>query len=140
MKIIDFDKKGNVVRFSLGADDCEDYWGDDWNDTPYEHNAGSVYSQYEKGYIDVAFPYDYEVLEPCSNYAYNGNTPFCKEDMKNRNVPCVIVIPPTITNDYWDIQFSRFVGSDNVIKFYFNDKDYKEKIKLANGIILREGE
>ena len=31
MKIIDFDEKGNVVRFYLGDDNCEDYWGDDWD-------------------------------------------------------------------------------------------------------------
>ena len=48
MKIIDFDKKGNVVRFYLGEDVCNDYWGDDWNDAPYEHNAGTVYNRYVK--------------------------------------------------------------------------------------------
>ena len=46
MKIIDFDKKGNVVRFYLGKDDLNDYWGDDWNDVPYEHNAGTVYDEF----------------------------------------------------------------------------------------------
>ena len=42
MKIIDFDKKGNVVRFYLGPTNKNDYWGDDWSDKPYEENAGSV--------------------------------------------------------------------------------------------------
>lgn len=39
MKIIDFERKGNLVRFYLGDDDLAEWWGDDWNDTPYEHNA-----------------------------------------------------------------------------------------------------
>lgn len=29
MKIIDFERKGNIVRFFLGADDRFNYWGDD---------------------------------------------------------------------------------------------------------------
>ena len=44
MKIIDFECTGNVVRFYLGKDNEKDYHGDDWNDTPYECNAGTVYS------------------------------------------------------------------------------------------------
>ena len=57
MKIIDFSKKGNVVRFYLGEDNCKDYWGDDWNDFPYEHNAGCVYDEYIAGIVDIAFPF-----------------------------------------------------------------------------------
>lgn len=45
MKIIDFERKGNLVRFYLGDDDLEEWYGDDWNDTPYEHNAGQVYDE-----------------------------------------------------------------------------------------------
>lgn len=29
MKIGDFDRKGNVIRFYLVSNDCQDYWGDD---------------------------------------------------------------------------------------------------------------
>lgn len=43
MKIIDFERKGNLVRFYLGDDDLVEWYGDDWNDTPYEHNAERVY-------------------------------------------------------------------------------------------------
>ena len=35
MKVIDFERKGNVIRFYLGKDDLTEWWGDDWNDTPY---------------------------------------------------------------------------------------------------------
>ena len=30
MKIIDFEKKGNVVRFYVGSDNLENYYGDDF--------------------------------------------------------------------------------------------------------------
>ena len=62
MKIIDFERKGNVVRFFLGADDCFDYWGDDWDDAPYDCNAGTVYSRFVTGRKDVSFPFDSLVL------------------------------------------------------------------------------
>ena len=78
MKIIDFEKKGNVVRFYLGEQTenwgwtnpeykdytgktptwlkpSDRYYGDDWDDKPYEHNAGTVYGEFIKGYKDIAF-------------------------------------------------------------------------------------
>lgn len=88
MKIIDFFKHGNVIRLYLGADDCEDYWGDDWNDAPYEHNAGRVYSEYIQGYVEFAFPLKYDVCEACDGYF---NSPFSKEDMINRKIPCLTI-------------------------------------------------
>ena len=42
MKIIGWDRKGNVVRFALGDDNLEYWSGDDWNDSPYEHNASTT--------------------------------------------------------------------------------------------------
>ena len=79
LKIIDFNKEGNAVRFFLGKKDCNDYWGDDWNDRPYEHNAGRVYGKFIEGYVDIGFDLDTLVLEPCSGYI---NSPFSKEDFK----------------------------------------------------------
>ena len=88
MKVIDFNLYGNVIKFYLGENDCTDYWGDDWDDAPYEHNAGKVYSEYVKATADVAFPLKCDVCEACEGY---GNSPFSKEDMKNRKVPCITV-------------------------------------------------
>lgn len=90
MKIIDFEKEGNVVRFFYGDDDCQDYWGDDWNDIPYEHNAGTVYERYVKGYIDIALNMNHNVLEPSQSIAY-FNSPYSKQDMKDRMIPCILV-------------------------------------------------
>lgn len=128
MKIIDFNRKGNVVRFYLGDDDCKDYWGDDWNDRPYEDNAGTVYEQYVKGYKDMSFPFDALVLEPCTN-EYSSH--YSKEEMKRRLVPCIVVIPaeavkPHMDGDGWlnswvDDRFSRWVGSSEACRFYFGD-------------------
>ena len=118
MKIIDFHKKGNVVRFFLGADDCFDYWGDDWNDAPYDCNAGTVYDRYIIGHKDIYFPFDDLVLEPCDGVCNCWHT---KEDMKKRRVPCIIVVPKHIHDEYWDTSFSKFVGVDGIQRFYFED-------------------
>lgn len=116
MKIIDFEKKGNLVRFYLGDDDCNGYWGDDWDDRPYECNAGRVYDEYIKGHRDIVFPFDYAVVEPCDGYL---NSPWCKEDMKARKVPCTVAVA---NPDWEDDTFDRINADDKAVRFYFGDK------------------
>lgn len=120
LKIIDFDRKGNVVRFYLGEDDCQDYWGDDWDDAPYDCNAGTVYDRFISGHKDMAFPFDSHVLEPCDDY-YSRETWATKDDMKKRKTPCIIVVPEEAARDHWGVSFNMFVGADGVQKFYFGD-------------------
>lgn len=120
MKIIDFIKKGNVVRFFLGEDNLKNWYGDDWDDTPYEHNAGTVYDEYVSGKKDIAFPFDALVLEPSEDYSNNGNSSRCKDDMVARKVPCIIVVPKEL-QDNWQDSFSYYVGCDGILKFYFGD-------------------
>lgn len=118
MKIIDFEKKGNVVRFYLGKDDLEDWGGDDWNDKPYEHNAGLVDDKYIVGYRDIAFPFDFVVVEP-QDGNWNGNSDWCKDDMKERKIPCIVAM---LDDGDWDNdRFMHLMGNDNATKFYFGD-------------------
>lgn len=121
-KIIDFERKGNVVRFYLGADNCSDYWGDDWNDAPYDCNAGGVYDRFITGIKDVAFPFDSLVLEPSSEWG-GSKRYFAKEDMKKRVVPCIIVVPKSVIGDSWAECFDDWVGADGIQKFYFGDSE-----------------
>lgn len=120
MKIIDWTKKGNSIRFYLGADDCTDYWGDDWNDTPYDCNAGEVYEEFVTGYRDVAFSTAFTVLEPADDWQYT-NVPYCKDDLKERKVPCIIVV---YDDDYgtYDNCYSDALNSNKVVQaYYFGD-------------------
>lgn len=123
MKIIDFEKKGNVVKFILGKDDLEDWGGDDWDDAPYEHNAELVGSEFVAGVREVAFPYRFTVLEPKEEWTNHGNSPYCKDDMKSRKVPCIVALEDA-EKFYWDVdgEFQRLVADDHSIKFYFGDK------------------
>lgn len=121
MKIIDFSRKGNVVRFYLGEDSLENWYGDDWNDTPYEHNAGQVYGEYVLAIKDIAFPFDSLVLEPQDDWHNQGNSEWSKDDMKDRLVPCVIVVPKEKVHE-WQDNFNFYVGMDGIQKYYFGDK------------------
>ena len=91
MKIIDFEKNENVIRLYLGQNHCTDYWGDDFDDAPYEHNAGTVYSNFVCGIAEFAFPLDLLVCEPADDWHYRGNSPFCKQDFIQRKAPCLII-------------------------------------------------
>lgn len=135
MKIIDFNKKGNLVRFYLGDDDCDDYYGDDWNDTPYEHNAGMIYDEFVKDYVDVVFPFDYVVNEPCEDWRNQGNSPWCKDDMRDRKVPCIVASEPA--DDEWlgDDEFSYRLARDDSVKIYFGD--HPNDLLKYNCIIIR---
>lgn len=125
MKIIDFEKKGNVVRFWLGEDALKEWWGDDWNDAPYDCNAGEVYDQFISGHRDIAFPFDSMVIEPCEGIT---NCNWCKDDMRKRHVPCIIVVPAEIGNDSWcGNDFAHWVGMDGIQRYYFGDKMEPDK-------------
>lgn len=119
MEIIDFARKGNLVRFYLGKNG--EQWGDDWDDVPYEHNAEGVYEQYVSGHKDVSFPFDDIVLEPCDGTC---NSPYSKKDMILRKVPCLIVVPKEVCCDDWmySDDFAYWVGADGVKKYYFGDE------------------
>lgn len=115
-QIIDWEVKGCCVKFYLSEKDSNkgwltdkgfdyyskcnltpeelesiknDYTGDDWDDKPYEHNAGAVYNEYVKGIRYNYYPFDAILLEP--NYQ-EVNSPYCKDDFKKRKAPILIHI------------------------------------------------
>ena len=102
-QVIDVETKGNVIRFYIGENGKQ--WGDDWNDAPYEHNAGTVYSEYVERTVDVAIPFDYFVSEPGQD---SLNSEWCKQDMIDRKVHCVL-----IESAEW--------GGTELLKVYFGD-------------------
>lgn len=112
MKAIDFALKGNVARIYLGMDDLRHWWGDDWDDVPYDPNAGKVYEEFVAGHVDVAFPYDAIVLEPSDGEL---NSPWSKEDMRMGRVPMFAVLSHP-GEDAWKYgcSFSRIVGDASV--------------------------
>lgn len=72
---------GNHAFFT---DNFEEQWGDDWNDVPYEHNAGDPYEHYYKdGYehpinlVELYFELPrYWCYLPCDHFT---NSPYSVE-------------------------------------------------------------
>ena len=117
MKIIGWDRKGNVVRFALGDDNLEYWSGDDWNDSPYEHNASTTPLFGTEEYVDVSFRYSVSVLEPADDWNYHGNSPFCMDDFKERKAP-FLVIDPTGEEQY----YSKCVNKKDVFGIFMGDR------------------
>lgn len=144
-KVIDFERKGNLVRFYLGDENCTDYHGDDWDDIPYEHNAGTVYDEFIKGHIDAYFPFEYAVLEPANDYRNSGNSPWCKLDMVSKSVPCIVALREEETFPQWEDCFSDAVANANAIRFYFGFSVtcLSSAIEACGGhfkVVMNEGE
>ena len=69
----------------------KEQWGDDWNDKPYEHNAGNPYDTYWDD--DVIRPIDlvavyfelpnYYSYLPCDNFV---NSPYSVDDINKKAV------------------------------------------------------
>ena len=120
-KIVDLDIKGNTVRYYLSNDDqkIKESWGDDWDDRPYEHNAGCVYTRYVDVVVDVFYPYDMIVTEPSDDWHYDCNSPFCKEDFKKRKAPRVCILYPA---QPWEREcYSQIMGDENINRIYYGD-------------------
>jgi hypothetical protein len=69
-----------------------DQWGDDWNDAPYEHNAGepyqyrpdSVSDKEKKPWKIIKFAFESGLEQP---EAWHYNSPYSVEQINNRAIP-----------------------------------------------------
>lgn len=119
--IIDFKHKANEVRFYIG-DKVEGSWGDDFAVRPYECNADNVYGEYVDHTVDIAFPFDWFVLEPADGEL---NSPYSKEDFQHRTVPCIIGVPPEVhDNSYaYDYSYSHWAERSGITRIYYGDPE-----------------
>lgn len=119
-KIIDWETKGNVIRFYLGDEDNQDYWGDDWDDASFLYNAGLVYGNYIRGIAEIYVPFSCVVHNPSDDKQV-----ITKKDFKEMKYPCLIVTDKYNVlyglEDYWtyaemdpECPYARY--------FYLNDR------------------
>lgn len=157
LEVIDIGIKGNLVRFYLGKKEdkwgwtnpnykdyhgetpdwlkpSDTYYGDDWDDAPYDCNAGPVYDEFIKGYIDIAFDFECQVLEPQTPITYKY---WSKDDMRDRKIPCLIILavgyeypeiyykPDENGNYVPTFDFLTSLEDNKVAKIYFGDNVQK---------------
>ncbi len=114
-KILDFEIYGNQVKLFLGNENTNDYYGDDWDDYPYEHNAGKVYSRFVSSIYILNVPFKFSVFEPSDFTTIDS---YCMNDMKDGVVPAIIL---SSNSKYYD-SFEMALGDRDSIKIYLNDK------------------
>lgn len=97
----------------------EKQWGDDWNDIPFECNAGKPYEWDAEAYVPgdapawdivkVAYSGDFETPDSRCN---STNSPYSVEIINNGAVPWLstsLYSPPPHTHIYAGVSYSEFV-------------------------------
>lgn len=86
----------------------DDQWGDDWNDSPYEHNSGIPYDSYKENEITIIkVPFYFrDACYPDSNFL---NSPFSVQDINRGRVSWIFL---NNENNYDSIY-----GGDSLEKF-----------------------
>ena len=108
--LIDMCQRGNSIRLYFGGA-VQEITADDWNDIPYEHNAGIVYSEFVNFYIDVLIPFNWRVTDIAGELDYYENSQYCRNDFKSGELPL-----------FWTVDQNN---EREDVKFYMGDlKDY----------------
>jgi len=134
-ELIDCELKGNMVRLYLGKNGKQ--WGDDWNDKPYEHNAGRVYDEYVEKIADISIKFEYEVNEP-ADFAEGGNSDFRREDFIKGKIYAFTVINPENNSSitiYFGEKFEDIIKRLNEIKAGYSVyiPKLEKEVKSKNG-------
>ena len=127
MKILDFECFGNIIKLYLG-ETVNGIYGDDWNDIPYEHNAGTVYDKFYTDTVEIAFPLSTSVYEPCYGYS---NSPYCKKDFLFRKVPFLLFGQLDESWEYHDYE-ELLEAAPTLNKLYIGDDWNDVLVKYGN--------
>lgn len=130
LKICWIKNKGNYIRFYFTTQD--DYWGDDWNDAPWEDNAGDVYCEFVEYFVDVVVPFNYRVTHNL-NYCYNSHrSNVAIQDLVDNNAPFIY-----ITADCDEPEIYEKIKK-NFCHFSFNESFSQFLEKLHNFKVIDE--
>lgn len=80
--LIDFCERGNGVRLYFGSS-VEKITGDDWDDIPFESNAGIVYPEHVNFYIDALIPFNWQITDVIDELDDYTNSRYCRNDFKS---------------------------------------------------------
>lgn len=132
LKIIDFDDSyGYVLKFFLGKKTEKNYYGDDWDDAPYEHNAGLVYDEYVEKTIEIPIATDCIILYADYDYI---NSPYCKLDFKARKTPFLVVSKNT--DEKYNLNFDEECKNPNNAVIFF-EEEIQDVLKKLDPFIIK---
>ena len=121
--LIDACWQGNTLRLYFGSS-VEEITGDDFDDIPYESNAGIVYSEFVKCVLDVMIPFGFTICDPASELGCYENSTLSRNDFKNGDIPLFWITDDTM-------------GDRNDLVFRMGDKEktVAEKFRLITTMI-----
>ena len=98
----------------------DEQWGDDWDDAPYEHNAGTPYDNIwvddvrtEIEILQVPFAVKSYNFSLPDDFAYGGNSPFAVADINHGAVACIYDVVSKKTNS----KYVAIQGGDDLETF-----------------------
>lgn len=122
-KVIDFQRKGNIIRFYLGkkiagwgwtkpghGKPSDTFHGTDWDVAPYRRgNVDLVNSEFVYGHYDIYVPFDFEVVEAGDYSDKNGPVRISKNALVNREMPAIEI-------------YDNKMCYDTLCEFYIGDE------------------
>ena len=88
--------EGNQYYAYFTEVDLSEQWGDDWDDSPYEHNAGEPYDVTWKGkekieHIILVIPFEAgdKWIRLPEDYGFGGNSPWCVKNIDQGLIPWI---------------------------------------------------
>lgn len=129
MKILDFDKKGNAIRFYLGKDNLKGWYGDDWDDRGC---TDRVYDEFVSEVKDIVIPYKHSVYSPFD--FYHNEDQFSKDMFKSGNIPMLVIVKDE-DKDYKNYEYHSYdwnsaLGDKDSIAIYMGEDIQKVEEKL----------
>lgn len=97
-------------------------WGDDWNDAPYEHNAGTPYCDEGQTILRIGFR-DADLETPGADMC---NSPYCVQRINQGVVPWLVT--------------PRWSSQSPIIKIFAGatPQEFKNKVRAAGGKVFVE--
>ena len=119
LKICWIKNKGNYIRFYFTTQD--DYWGDDWNDAPWEDNAGDVYAEYVERYIDIVVPWHFRVTYSLNDLYDPYQSDIAVQDLVDNNAPFIYVTGDCYAPEVYNVMkkaFCNFSFNESIDSFW----------------------
>lgn len=140
LKVVDFERlDSNRIKFYFSdRDNITDVNGDDWNDKPYNLNAGLVYEEFIDKVYTLPINPQAIILEPCD--VVGNNVDISKKDLLNGTIPCLLVIPPKVFGRSQIKEFDFWLNSTDSVKIYLGDtlRTIQNKLKDVNSNVFTD--
>lgn len=105
------------------TNDMKKQWGDDWDNIPYEYNAGEPY-EYETDVFSIIINTNYkDVVTPCTGHL---NSPYSVKDINEGIIPWI-----TIPNKFKENSCSLFIkAGDTLCSVLSNIENYEPEFDI----------